>query len=237
MLTPVWYVLAAPVAICLLISVVLFMQVRMLRRAKLERLPPEKVLKDRRREPIEPTHAFTEPNGFEFQGYFALTGVNGLIAAWQRADRPTFFCHYVLTAGNQLRTSFDFVTLFADEIGLTTGSNRDGHLMPRRPTSFLQTFSDRELEGLWAAHLETEEYLMDHGGARLVAMETSFEEAFESSIRRSAEYVGSLPLWPLRGTYWYFVRRYAWHGLTVRQQRERGWVKLPNALAAAAGGQ
>jgi hypothetical protein len=171
---------------------------------------------------------WAEENGFHFVGYYRETDFGSYIAAWKYAERPTFFCHYLIP--NQEKPGYDFVTVFADDIGLTTSSSDGGQLFPPRRGSYKQSFSSVSLDGLWGRHLESEEFLMDEGGAELVPQDVKFKEAFADSMRKQTEALYAMRLWQLRLWWWYFTRRKQWHELLIPEQYERGMIRLPKEM-------
>jgi hypothetical protein len=71
---------------------------------------------------------------------------------------------------------------------------------------------------------------MDNGKVKLKAEDKEFEQAFTRAIREQVKYIKMLPLWPLRGPCWYFIRRYLWHNKSIEEQHRKGMIKLPNEL-------
>jgi hypothetical protein len=214
----------------LLIAVIVFaaitimttVQVLLLGRAGLERACEL--------DPPEATDQWAGENDFRFIGNYAMKigSTAARISTWQRTDRPTFLCQYVISAKNAANTACDLVTLFASDVGLTTCSSGNGQLYPRPAGSYSQSFSNIPLDEQWFRHVEMENFLMDAGGAQLVQLDGSFEDEFVSAIKKQVGYVRSLCLWPLRGPYWFFVRRRLWHNITIKEQHEKGMIKLPN---------
>ena len=82
----------------------------------------------------------------------------------------------------------------------------------------------------WHKHVEMENYLMDEGQAQLVEMDKPFEEFFIDEIHKHVKHIRSIPLWPLHGTYWFVIRRVLWHDKSIKQQHEKGMIKLPNEI-------
>lgn len=171
----------------------------------------------------ESLHQWAQEHEFHFVGYFKETGFGSLLAGWQFRERPTFFCYYLMKDTRSL----DFVTVFANEVGLTTGSADGGQLIPRRPGSYCQTFSQLSIDDLWARHVDMENYLIDEGGAELVRLDVSFKEKLAESMREEIGFLRQIRLWPLRAIYWYFTRRKARHNLSIQEQHKRGMIRLP----------
>lgn len=171
-------------------------------------------------------------NDFAFVGNFSMkVGISeASMMIWRRSDRPTFFCRYIVQAGTKTQTSFDFVTMFENEIMLTTNNKADSQMLPPAPGHYLQSFSTVSLDEQWNQHLQMENYLMDVGGALLVQNDRPFEDCFVDTIRKQVEFVRSLSLWPLRGTYWFFIRRKLRHNLSIQAQHDKSLITLPNEL-------
>jgi len=214
------------VAIFLVVSLVTYIQVRSISNPRIKPFVAKKGRHDQRIEATLAAREWAQQNEFIFVGYY-LFQTNVFIAAWQRQDRPTFFCYYLV----QHKTLSDMVTIFDDEIGLTTGSRADTHFFPRSDNMYMQSFSRLGFDGFWDRHVATENYLIDHG-ADLVEQELDFETCIVQAVRQQMQFVRKIPLWPLRGLWWFLVRRFRWHNLTIRQQHERGWIRLPKELEA-----
>ncbi len=180
-----------------------------------------------------PCSQWAQANSFGFVGNFAMkVGIaDSSMAIWRRSDRPTFFCRYLVQAGNKKQTSFDFVTMFEDEIMLTTNDKADSQMMPQPPGYYSQSFSPVNQDEQWNQHLQMENYLMDTGGATLVQNDKPFEECFVDAIRRQVNFISSISLWPLRGIYWFYVRRQMWHNQSIQAQHDKGMIRLPNELS------
>lgn len=176
-------------------------------------------------------------NDFEHVGYYLFRNGQSLIAAWRYADRPTWFCYYVIQVeaeGNTVtKEAVDFVTRFGDDISLTTGSMPDCHFLPPRPGAYVQSFSELSLDEQWGRHIEGENYLMDQGGAQLEPFEQPFDEALLTAVRQQLDYVRSIPLWYLHAPLWFFVRRSQYHNRSLEQLHQRGRIRLPNDMGPA----
>ncbi|HID75814.1 MAG TPA: hypothetical protein EYP56_07435 [Planctomycetaceae bacterium] len=138
------------------------------------------------------------------------------LAAWQREGEATYLCLYLIAGP---RVEMDVVTVF-DDRGLTTGTTKDGQLLPARPGSWVQTFSVSTAEELWNHHVAGLEYIFETTGLRPGEPKRSLEEDFVRAIVGQGEYIRSLPLWPLRIPIWYFLRRNVRHNKTIRQLME-----------------
>lgn len=175
---------------------------------------------------------WAQENGFAFVGNFAMkVGIaETSMAIWRCSERPSFFCRYTAQAGNIVQTSFDFVTIFDGDIMLTTNDKADSQMLPQAPRHYLQSFSAVSLDQQWCQHVQMENYLMDAGGALLVQLNKAFEDCFIDTVRKQVEYVRSLSFWPLRGIYWFFVRRKLRHNLSIQAQHDKGLIMMPSEM-------
>ena len=211
----------------LVIAAVTFVQVRALGTASLAPYTPQEGGADTRIQATGHSHQWAQDNGFAFVGWFVMPGQPALIAAWQHADQPTFFCQYFVRG----QTTCDFATELAEEVSLTTGSTKDGQLFPCPPGHYKQTFTGLGLDQQWARHAEGVKYLADVGRARPASLDEPFEEVFVDAVRKEMAFIRGIPLWPLRAPYWYFVRRHLWHNRSIQSQHDKLAVALPNELA------
>lgn len=170
---------------------------------------------------------WAEANGFDYLGGYLFHGpVTAFVGAWQHRDQPTFFCVYCHPG----REEFDLVTIYSDTLGLTTGSTKDGQLMPRQATSYAQTFSGLDLDTMWVRHTEAQQYLETNARLTRHPWTKPFEATLVDAIHQQTDYVRSLLFWPLRGTYWYFVRRSRWHNRSIESQHQARMIRLPNEV-------
>lgn len=213
--------------IILVVALVTYIQVRSMSNPKLRPYTASGNRGDSRIEATRVAREWAQQNDFKFMGYY-LFQANVFIAAWQREDRPMFFCYYLA----QNKKLSDLVTLFGNEVSLTTGSSMDGQFFPLPENKYMQSFSRLHFDDLWDRHVAMENYLIDEGGAELVELDLDFQESILKAIQDQMKYVRSIPLWPLRGLWWFAVRRFRWHNLTIRQQREKDWIRLPKEYEA-----
>lgn len=164
---------------------------------------------------------WAEEEGFEFAGTFLLGGVmSALIGVWQQAGEGRFFCPSFIGG----RLTYDLVTVFEGDAGLTTASTKAGQLLPCPPGSFMQAFERTTVREQWKKHRAAEEFLVSGGRVRRRSSPVAFEEVFTDSVRRHMAYVRSLRFWPVRAVYWYFVRQNVLKNRSVQQQVESQWL-------------
>ncbi|MGI6418759.1 MAG: hypothetical protein ACOX1P_24190 [Thermoguttaceae bacterium] len=227
MLHALWMVPLAVLAIPAVIGLILFVQIKALSRPDLELVPAERHRFASAIADSQSHDAWLMSQGFNLVACCRLNAMKGaLITAWQHTARPSYICIYHLA--NQ--RNYDMVTLFADDVHLTTGSTADGMLLPTAPGGYCQCFPKTSFQKMWQRHIEAEEYLISSGAVALSAIDRPFQEIFVESIRRQADHVQTIPFWPLRGAYWYFVRRTRLAGKTVSQLVAMGVYPRPADL-------
>lgn len=199
---------------------VTFVSVRMMRGLVLERVelaPPTE-------ETWARSHAFRFIGSFEVR----MSIIRSKVFSWRHETSPTFFCVYLVGDDNR---DFDFVTEFENDVSLTTGSGAGGQMFSRPPTSYLETLPGRSLFDLWAAHEDSIAFLEQLGGAVVRREAPPFVESFVKACRQQMEFVSQIPFYPLRGLYWFLIRKWRFKNVSIRRQSERGWIRLPRELS------
>jgi len=171
-------------------------------------------------------HHFHWENAYHFHSFIGKV----TIRAWRQPESATFLCQYVFQGG---KTTTDIVSIFSNEkrVGLTTGSTRDAQFMPHRPGICVQSFSGAPVATLWRRHTEAEVVVADVTGVSPEPVNKTFDELLLDAIRDQMQYVRSLPLWPLRAPYWYYIKRFRLHGKPVSALIEQGHISPAEANA------
>ena len=214
------WLLFVPATVVTGISAAVYLQITRLSNASVERPSQEQIARFAQKKLVK-DHGWALAHGFESLGIFREVQTGGLIAAWKHSEDPVFFCRY-LVAHSQ---AYDFVTEFENNIHLTTGTPAKP-LFPLASGDYKQLFSRRSLPELSQLHLQAQDFLT-RNGAELRRELPDFAICFTQSVRDTANFVRSVPFWPLRATYWFLVRRHIRHNRTVKEQFERGWIVLP----------
>lgn len=228
----IWSLIGLPLTVVLVIALCFYLIVRKLAVSQIDAYVPDDAGSDPKIARTAPAREWAERNQFRFIGYHVESCMNSLIAAWQHPSQPTYFCAYVVSDGSRLRNSYDFVTLFDHNAVLTTGTTRDGHMMPPRPGAYVQTFSHVSLDEQWRRHADAERFLTSRGHVGYRSRVPSFVESITTAVHGQVAHVRSLPFWPFRAVYWFAARRSSWHNRTIQEQREAGRIRLPHELAA-----
>lgn len=178
---------------------------------------------------------WAKEQGFTWIGAYRLGAAGGstaelkraglptmFIAAWEHSEEPSYFLIYCHGSNSY----YDFVTLFSEGASVTSGSTKDALTIPSHADAFVQAFSGLACDELWEKHREAEVYVMQARGCRKQPLTASLDEYMLSAIGRQMEHVRSLPLWPLRGIYWFVVRRNTLINRSIEEQHRSGTIAL-----------
>ncbi len=158
---------------------------------------------------------FIDSKGFQFTRAYVFH--NTRFALWTLPDGAPPSRHFALLRASTTKC-FEFQTDFSDEQSLTTGMNTSSGLFPRPWGVFAQSFPRSSVQQLWASHLEGERFLTEHARLKAQPCRLPPEERYRNGVVTLLNYVASLPLWPLRGVYWYFVKRFLTHNRPIWEQ-------------------
>ncbi len=167
---------------------------------------------------------WAKAHGFGFVGFYMIGANSNLfMCAWCNDDSSRFFAAYVLPQG---KITYDLVTFFEPEGGLTTASTKDGLFLPFPPGSYTQAFSKRSMDQRWQKHLEAEAYLGRELGAMRSSISSDFEQSFLRAIRRQMLYVRSIRGWYIKAVYWYLIRKSKLANKSIEVQHNAGQITL-----------
>ena len=173
---------------------------------------------------VDQHQGWAEDNGFEFNGgYTMMLGVKSFVAAWKHREEPTYFV-MLLAADKQVYT---FTTEFSEAFSLdTTGSDDD--MLPSPPGHYKQGFSGLSLVDLYQRHLEGVQYLRSNGHIQTRPRNPSLQDAVSRDAKRQAAYIQTLPLYPFRAVYWFYIWKKLKNNQSIEQLHKSGKVLLPN---------
>jgi hypothetical protein len=171
----------------------------------------------------EMIHQWAEDNDFAFIGTFQIAHYH--LAAWKYNHKVMFLCHHT-----HMDRGIELITVFKNDIFFCTANGSNWQGTPHFPGYYLQTFSSISMDDLWRRHAEMEEYLIKTGGAKLFESEMTFEDCLNYYRKKQTDHVRSFIGWPLRAFYWNIIRKFAWHNKTIKNQRERNMINLPNEV-------
>lgn len=146
-------------------------------------------------------------NKFVHEANFLFYGLlNGLplkCSAWWSSIDKTWALIYVTPMGKNI----DFVTIFTDDVSLTTASSKDSLTLPSTPNAYTQAFTNTCNDERYAYHKDAvSELEKKHQLSKANDKLDLFNLILESILTQVA-YIRSLPAWYLRGAYWYFISR------------------------------
>ncbi len=158
-------------------------------------------------------------NGFEPEGVLAPLGVT--LAMFRHTPTHTALVVYL----GQTTCHTDFVTIFANHVGVTTASTVNGVAAPPAPGTVMQCLPSSSLAERWRAHQDGVALIGAGTSAAPVAM-GSIETEMAAAVRRQCRHIFAHPWLVLALPYRFFVTRWRYRNVTVAQQIERGWVSL-----------
>ncbi len=137
------------------------------------------------------------------------------MAVWKNDYKKTFLSSYSV---NNTMVS-EFVTLLDKDRGLTTSNTIDSVLFPPAPGHFVQAFGGMtDLDRLFQQHEAALIHLNQKKNVAIADRWETTDVLIVESIQRQIHHVKSLPLWQLRGCYWYFIRRHRMKNKTIAEQ-------------------
>ena len=222
--------LAIPVGLVLLISAILYgMMIKLSDPQSVIRRLPNIATHPRLRQAVDRHRAWADEHGLDWvEAYDCGQIAMGL---WKHLSEPIFFCVYV---GPTDKLLYDIVTVLdaKHHIGVTTHNSPDGMMLPAAPGSYRQSFPDLPLEELWERHLAAEVFLSQELRIQPRPLQQHPYDLLCDSMRRQVNHVRRIPLWPLRGAYWYFIARHRRVNQSVEEQFATGSAGAPSARGA-----
>ena len=91
-------------------------------------------------------------------------------------------------------------------------------MLPQRPRQYQQSFPNVAVDEAWRRHLDAEVYVMQRFGVRLQPLRMSYEQMLLKALRMRMEFVRSIPLYPFRALFWYFIKRGRMANRSIQQQ-------------------
>ena len=148
---------------------------------------------------------FISRNGFSFSGMFRYEQCT-LIAFHQAGENSVRrWMMVILVQTNRVP---DFYTEFSNTESLTTSGGNALGMFPRGPGSFAQGFPRCIVPELYRRHLEAESFLIQNGKVQCAPVTITLKERTERDIRAQARRVRETPLYWLRASYWFWIKRF-----------------------------
>ena len=212
--------------LCILVPIVMmYMQVQKMRQGIcLNRLDEQATaaIYDGFREDAD--WAFAKGFG-QFEGMYTFqAGATATLGVWRHTQHPTYFVLFLVG----LKKMLVLITEFSPHLDLTTGATMDLQFCPQAPGHYLQTFSRLSPDQMLDRHLAAARHITTMGGVQVEPVPWGFEEAFTKGEMAQGDYIQTLPAWPLRAPYWFYVRKRLCHNKSVEQLHRSGKILLPN---------
>ena len=218
------WILTIIASILFLMVGMIALQVWLAAKSKLKPLKQSIIELNNKLERNKAVHQWAENNDFTFIKAFQFAIYH--VATWKYNRKPTFLCLHTNPAW-----SIELITVFENNIILCTASSSNWQDSPHFFGYYLQTFSNISIDELWLRHTEMEDYLMETGKVKLSKSEIIIEDFLNSYRKNQTDHVRSFAGWPVRALYWSFIRKHAWHNKSIKDQHEKGMIKLPIELA------
>lgn len=173
---------------------------------------------------LQRAEALFDPGWLAETGFFPACAVRPTgddIALFRHTDEVTLLGVYFTNSG----TYVDYITIFSNQVGLTTGNTASAHTSPPAIGSITQTFPSLSHTERWNIHAETVQKLVGELGLpkyRIGDVDREFELAVKSDIR----YVFNKPWLVLAIPWRFFVTRHRYRDLSVLDQIDRGWINI-----------
>jgi hypothetical protein len=177
------------------------------------------------------TATFLQAAGFSFAEAYAFHTLH--IGVWTRpSGHPPLQSFSILRA--PMSWTLEFMTEFSDNASLTTSTSRSAFMFPRGFGGFMQSFPKASISELWDAHQKGEEHLRSLLKLPISECRLTFEERVSRALVRQLTHVRSLPLWPIRGIYWFSLKRFLMHNRPIWTQNiPRVYKEFPDAFSGA----
>lgn len=163
---------------------------------------------------------FFEGKAFRFVGAYRLKTFMGRPAAvmWQHGGEGTYLAALLVAGAKQIHTDIVSILSWERGIGVTTATAKDGHVVPKPPGAWMQSFSGVTTAVLWERHQEAEAAVADHYGVTPEPFTLDPGEVLLRSVRRDAVYNLTHP-WLLGVIVWRFwIGKHLLHGKRVAER-------------------
>lgn len=125
-------------------------------------------------------------------------------ALWTNAKTKEVIALYY---HNEPGHHYDVVTMYSNQQVLTTGSSKDGAMLPTPPNKHTQIFPNHGLEELYRQHQKARQVMERQRRLVPLVPPQNIMQVVVDDMQRQIDYVRSIPLWQLRGPFWYFIRK------------------------------
>ena len=149
--------------------------------------------------------AFIEAKGFRFANAYQFHTIR--LGHWEQAGNHVPLRRLSVSL-SPAGTNHEFITEFSDDHSLTTTKTRAAFMFPRPFGSFLQSFPSASIEHLWDMHVRGEQHIISNLSIPVKECRVAYLDGFAPATLRQMRCVKSFPLWPVRGVYWFLIKRF-----------------------------
>jgi len=172
--------------------------------------------------------AFLGVNGFKFLAAYSFHACRIGIWEQQGSNVPRRLFSFSRTG---LSRTTEFITEFSDDYSLTTTMTKAAFVFPRAYGSFMQSFPKASIQQLWDQHQRGEQFITSDLSVAVKPCRFSFADAFPAGLLRQMACIRSVPLWPIRGIYWFALKRFLMQNRPIWTQNFASlYVKVPPYL-------
>ncbi|MEM6749806.1 MAG: hypothetical protein AAGA57_00895 [Planctomycetota bacterium] len=160
---------------------------------------------------------FLREAGFEFVGgYVVKTPVTEAGAMmWRQGRDPAFIAALLVAGAGRVHVDIESILSWDKGVTVTTGTAKDGWVVPKPPGSYVQTFTGKTMRVMWELHQEAEGAVAEKHGVDVEGLDLDAGEVLERSVRRDAAYVSARPWLMLLMVWRYWVGKHLLHETKV----------------------
>jgi hypothetical protein len=188
-------------------------------------LKPEPVPRgafDQRRNDLDMDKATLDRMGFEKIDEFLLKIIPDVVVyLFRHREVPVYYCLYHMGAKKMWET----VSLFDQDVSLTTSMSGDSGNIPLPPTSLLQVFPDASLQLVLEAHSQAIQFLASRGYRPVEHSASQFREDFMTAYWKTEQRIMSTPIWPVMLVIWVIINRGKMYAKPIEAQYRDGMIK------------
>ena len=160
--------------------------------------------------------------GFEREGAYLvdLKMCKAVFAMWRHKHSATYLAVYAIGSGLLTdKSDVDFVSVLSRDpnLGLTTGTTKDGHTNAKLPGDYMQTFSGLSINAMFDQHVTGEAYIASKHQIDPQPVMMSGAECLLSALRDNSRKKLLRPWLTLQVPYRFWIGRHINHNKTVEQ--------------------
>ena len=169
--------------------------------------------------------AFLDVLGFKFSAAYKFHACH--IGIWEQQGTAAPRRLFSFSRTGLSRTT-EFITEFSDDYSLTTTMTKAAFVFPRSYGSFMQSFPKYSIQQLWDQHGHGEQFITSDLAVPVKQCTLSFADGFHIGVLRQMACIRSVPLWPIRGIYWFFLKRFLMQNRPIWTQNFASlYAKMP----------